>query len=110
MENSVKVLSSLRVSDLKGPKRCYNESFEDFKKRREVEARYLKMYWRGKVVWQGKSIWKYNKDGMVDYQVVIGQGPLCKPVTSARLSLREYKERRKKARKNRGKLIKQGVK
>jgi hypothetical protein len=43
-------ISSLSVSDLKGPERFYNESFEEFKKRREVEARYLKIYKRGKVV------------------------------------------------------------
>jgi len=47
MENKVKVLCNLRVSDIKGPKRFYNESFEEFKKRREVEAKYLKLYKKG---------------------------------------------------------------
>lgn len=95
----IKNISSLRVSDLKGPKRFYNESMEEFRKRREVENKFLKFYKRGKVVWQGKSIWAWKADGSVDYQIVEGQGPLCKSVTSAGLSLREYKQRRKIARK-----------
>ena len=50
MEN-IKNILSLRVSDLKGPKRFYNESMEEFRKRREVENKFLKLYKKGSLLW-----------------------------------------------------------
>lgn len=72
----VSSISRLRVSDLKGPKRFYNESLEEFRKRREVENKFLKLYKRGKIVWQGKSVWAWKADGSIDCQIVEGQGPI----------------------------------
>lgn len=47
---------------INGNERLVNESFLDYKKRRGVTSKYLKLYVKGKMVWNSEKLGSYTKE------------------------------------------------